>query len=146
MTSATRDLGHTGKEALNRIVSRHVQSERATDSEARMPRRLGSIVSCFALLGLALCTAGTAAPAPAKVGAQSTSWKSGLHVDLTTRESSRTFYRAIYQASVAVPSGWNGNTDAGIAGTTSQAFRDAKLLRIKWFRAMAGVPTEIAFR
>jgi len=113
-------------------------------------RRRSILGSLFAVAIFPLLVGWTVEPAPAKTKTiekkSTTTWKTGLHVDLSTRESSRTFYRAVYQASEDVPSGWNGNTAAGIPGTTTQTFRDAKLLRIRWFRAMAGVPADTIFR
>jgi uncharacterized protein YkwD len=68
-----------------------------------------------------------------------------LSVDPGNREASRTFYLTYYQNAAAPAHGWTGNRAACDAGTTTQAFRDAVLLRINYFRAMAGVPAEITF-
>jgi hypothetical protein len=77
---------------------------------------------------------------------------SALSVDLTTRAQARAFFNAIYTASDGIPSGWTGNLSgtpgvsaSGTAGDTSAAFKAAVQLRINWFRAMAGVPADIAF-
>lgn len=80
-----------------------------------------------------------AATAPAAAAATT------LTVAPSNREESRIFYNAVYSASENVPMGWTGNTAAGDAGTTSQAFRDAVALRVNYFRAMGGVPATITF-
>jgi uncharacterized protein YkwD len=61
------------------------------------------------------------------------------------REASRAFYLAYYQNASAPSPGWTGNRASCNAGTTAQAFRDAVLLRINYFRAMAGVPDRVSF-
>ena len=43
------------------------------------------------------------------------------------------------------PSAGRATARNGVAGTTSQAFRDAGTLRINYFRAMAGIPSNIVF-
>jgi hypothetical protein len=68
-----------------------------------------------------------------------------LTVDPSHREESRIFYNAVYSASENVAIGWTGDTVTGNAGATSQAFRDAVLRRVNYFRAMAGVPATITF-
>ena len=68
----------------------------------------------------------------------------GFTVDPSMREQSRVLYNTVYQASAGVPSGWTGDVSQGVAGTTSQAFQDAIVLRVNYFRAMAGVPATIA--
>lgn len=70
-----------------------------------------------------------------------------LTVTTTSREEVRDFYRAIYAASENLPLGWTGNYAASAAvaaaGDTSAAFKDAVLLRINFFRALAGVPAGV---
>jgi uncharacterized protein YkwD len=61
------------------------------------------------------------------------------------REASRAFYLAYYQNAAAPAHGWTGDRASCGAGSTSQAFRDAVLLRINYFRAMAGVPDQVTF-
>jgi uncharacterized protein YkwD len=68
-----------------------------------------------------------------------------LSADTGNREASRAFYLTYYQDAAAPPHGWTGNRTTCEAGTTSSAFRDAVLLRINYFRAMAGVPAEVTF-
>lgn len=63
-----------------------------------------------------------------------------LEVDPQSREASRRFFLDVYLASEGVGAGWSGDHDACAAGNTTQAFRDAVLLRLNYFRAMAGVP------
>jgi uncharacterized protein YkwD len=70
---------------------------------------------------------------------------SGLAVNPQDRQASQLFYQQVYLASENVPIDWTGNHSTCNAGTTSQSFRDAVLLRINYFRAMAGVPAGVAF-
>ena len=67
-----------------------------------------------------------------------------LAVAPANREDSRLFYLAYYQNAATPASGWTGDKSACAAGTTSAAFRDAVVLRINYFRAMAGVPAQVA--
>lgn len=67
-----------------------------------------------------------------------------LSVNAESREEVRQFYRTIYFASEQVPMEWSGNYASGTAGTTSNAFREATRLRINFYRALAGVPADIA--
>jgi hypothetical protein len=42
-----------------------------------------------------------------------------------------------------VASGWNGNRSTCTAGTTSQAYADATILRVNYYRAMTGLPGDV---
>jgi hypothetical protein len=64
----------------------------------------------------------------------------GPWVDTQDRQEVVTYYLVDYQSSDGVDSGWSGNVGSCSAGSTSDAFRDAILRRINYFRAMAGVP------
>ncbi len=55
-------------------------------------------------------------------------------------------YKKAYLGSAGVPAGWTGNIGSCNPGTTSQAFRDSVLLRINYYREMAGVPKLRALR
>ncbi|MBP7829550.1 MAG: hypothetical protein KA248_06495 [Kiritimatiellae bacterium] len=59
-------------------------------------------------------------------------------MDNTSRESVREFYNTYYLASDAAIN-WTGNHADCKAGDTAQAFKDDVLLRVNWFRVMAGV-------
>lgn len=65
----------------------------------------------------------------------------GLQVDVQDRESVRTFFNGIYLGLPEAPMNWTGSYATGDAGTVSKAYQDSTLLRINWFRAMAGVPS-----
>ncbi len=52
-------------------------------------------------------------------------------------------YQNTYKASQGVASSWNGNLSTCTAGTTSQAYMDATILRVNYFRAMAGLPGDV---
>ena len=68
-----------------------------------------------------------------------------FNVDTGSREAVRAFYNRVYMASEGVPSGWNGDVAACNAGTVSQAYQNATALRVNYFRAMAGIPSNITF-
>jgi hypothetical protein len=78
-----------------------------------------------------------------------TAWPASQHdggafvVDPAIREDSRAFFITYYQNAAAPAIGWTGNRASCNAGTTSAAFKAAVLLRINYFRAMAGVPAQI---
>ena len=91
-------------------------------------------------------------PAPAGVRAEADAAQAEAQADAGTftvypskREASRTFFLTYYQNAAAPAHGWTGSRASCSAGTTSQAFRDAVLLRINYFRAMAGVPDHVTF-
>lgn len=68
-----------------------------------------------------------------------------LSVNTSSREEVRQFYRSVYFASENVPMSWTGSYTAGGHGDISSAFKEATRLRINFFRALAGVPGNIAF-
>jgi hypothetical protein len=67
-----------------------------------------------------------------------------LSVHPQSREASRTFFSTNYQAANQ-PIGWTGNSAICNEGTTLLTFQDAVLLRLNYFRAMAGVPASVTF-
>jgi hypothetical protein len=64
----------------------------------------------------------------------------GLQVDVRDREAVRQFFNGIYLGVPEAPMNWTGSYLTGAAGTVGKAYQDSTLLRINWFRAMAGVP------
>jgi hypothetical protein len=66
-----------------------------------------------------------------------------VSVTPTDRAAVVHFYQTTYQASQGVTAGWNGNRSNCDAGTTSQAYADATILRVNYFRAMVGLPGDI---
>jgi uncharacterized protein YkwD len=64
-------------------------------------------------------------------------------VNLADRMAVVQLYQTTYLASQGVASGWNGNRTSCTAGTTSQAYADATILRVNYFRAMAGLPGNV---
>jgi len=64
-------------------------------------------------------------------------------VDPMDRSSVVTFYEAVYQASEGIPSGWTGNVASCTPGTVTTDYLDAGILRVQYFRAMAGLPTAL---
>ena len=67
-----------------------------------------------------------------------------LTVNPQNRASSRAFYNTYYLAQ-AQAINWTGNRSTCSAGSTDLTFRDAVLLRLNYFRAMAGVPAQVTF-
>ncbi|HYP16776.1 MAG TPA: CAP domain-containing protein, partial [Opitutus sp.] len=67
-----------------------------------------------------------------------------LSVNTSSREEVRQFYFGIYHASEGVPMNWTGSYTTGAAGDTASAYKEATLLRINFFRALAGVPAAVA--
>lgn len=63
-----------------------------------------------------------------------------LTVNLQSRADSLRFFQNIYLASEGANAQWTGDHDTCNPGDTAQSFRDAILLRINYFRAMAGIP------
>ena len=66
-------------------------------------------------------------------------------VDIQNREAVRLLYINNYLPSNGVPMGFTGDIASCHAGDTSQAYKDATLARINYFRSMAGVAPSIAF-
>ncbi|HEY5913354.1 MAG TPA: CAP domain-containing protein [Verrucomicrobiae bacterium] len=66
-----------------------------------------------------------------------------LTVDTSDRSSVAEFYQTVYRASQGAASGWTGNRSTCTAGTTSQAYADATILRVNYFRAMTGLPGDV---
>ena len=69
----------------------------------------------------------------------------GLFVNPHSRQESLSFYLDHYLTSVGAPINWTGSQSACVPGATDPAFRAAVLQRVNYFRAMAGVPANIAF-
>jgi uncharacterized protein YkwD len=62
-----------------------------------------------------------------------------LRVNPQNRQESRTFFNTYYLAATP-PINWTGDRAICNAGTTAANFSDAVLLRVNYYRAMAGVP------
>jgi len=63
-------------------------------------------------------------------------------IDTKDREQVRLFFNRIYLEPTP-PIAWTGSRDAGIAGTTSPAYKAAVMQRVNWYRAMAGLPAAV---
>lgn len=61
------------------------------------------------------------------------------------REVSRSVYLNVFLASGSQPMTWTGDRSTCNAGSTALDFKDAVALRINYFRAMAGVPSQMVF-
>jgi hypothetical protein len=66
-----------------------------------------------------------------------------ITVNPTDRAAVIDLYRNVYLASESVPAGWTGNRSDCNAGATSQAYADATLRRVNYYRAMAGLPGSV---
>lgn len=93
-----------------------------------MLRTFVRVTFCL-LLGTVLLRAQTTPPA--------------LTVDLSQRETSRQFFHTFYARSAGLPLAWTGSLANGTAGDTSADFKEAVRLRINYFRAMAGVRSDL---
>ncbi len=69
----------------------------------------------------------------------------GFSVNTSSREQVREFYNAVYASATGTPINSTAVTAACIPGTNSPAFINATLLRINWYRAMAGLPASVTF-
>lgn len=79
-------------------------------------------------------------------GTSSPSATAGFAVDPTSRRDVLAFYHTIYTASenYAANRQWTGNVTTGVPGTTSAAFKADVLRRINFYRALCGLPADIA--
>ena len=79
-------------------------------------------------------------------GTSSPSATAGFAVDRTSRRDVLAFYNTIYYASenYAANRQWTGNVTTGVPGTTSAAFKADVLRRINFYRALCGLPADIA--
>lgn len=69
----------------------------------------------------------------------------GWSVDPSDRQISRAFYNSVYLAPISIDSGWSGDVGSCNQGTTTSNFKNGVLVRVNYFRAMAGIPADIAF-
>ena len=67
----------------------------------------------------------------------------GLVVNTDAREEVRSFYNGIFSASENIPQNSTADASSCFPGHNSDAFQNAELLRINWYRAMAGMPANI---
>ncbi len=66
-------------------------------------------------------------------------------VNPANRAASVAYFNSYYRGQGMPAISWTGNHPSCNAGTTSAAFKDDVLLRLMYFRGMAGVPTTIGF-
>ena len=67
----------------------------------------------------------------------------GIAVDTTNRSNVVAFFNNVYLPSTNVPIGWTGSISGCVPGTTGQAYTDATVQRVNYYRAMAGLPANI---
>lgn len=80
---------------------------------------------------------------PADSGKNYSLAATGNWYDTANREQVRQSYLTAIQATANTAIGWTGNQANCIAGDTAQAYKDAVLARVNWFRGMAGVPAGV---
>ncbi len=66
-----------------------------------------------------------------------------MAVDPGSRTASQEFYHRVYLGSEGVAINWTGSHATCNAGSTAEPFRVAVQLRINYYRAMAGVPSDL---
>jgi hypothetical protein len=64
-------------------------------------------------------------------------------VDTSSRSDVVSFYEKVYLASNGVPAKWTGSTSSCHPGKVSGDYRDAGMLRVNYYRAMAGLPGDV---
>jgi hypothetical protein len=68
----------------------------------------------------------------------------GLSVDTGIRSAVVDFYDTYYTPNLSVTMSWTGSIAGCIAGTTSQAYIDATMEMINYYRAMSGLPGDVS--
>jgi len=66
-----------------------------------------------------------------------------LKVNTRNRFEVQVFFQQRYKASIGVPIGWSGSIAGCDPGTTSGAYKEATILRVNYYRAMAGLPADV---
>ena len=114
--------------------------------------KLASLIFAFAFTIFAQQTQIGRPPAYSKVAPPAPTSKLPIKLttgntwlDTSTRATVLTSYLNTFIPTASVPTGWIGNVNTGDAGSTTQAYQDAVLLRINWFRQMAGLASAITF-
>jgi len=114
------------------------------------------VVICLSLFGAdsqlrAQPALGQAAPWPTKLTADHggpqpkiQTVTGGFTVNTASREEVRDFYNGIYPTSESVPQASTADAANCTPGHNASAFQQAELLRINWFRALAGMPATIS--
>lgn len=109
-------------------------------SPLRRSRWMSLVVTSLLVFGL---VAPLAAQEPQAIAGGSMNYlpavMSNPELDINNRQSVVNFYTNFYLPSEGVADGWTGSQASCNAGTTSQAYRDAILLRVNYFRKMAGM-------
>jgi hypothetical protein len=67
-----------------------------------------------------------------------------ITIDPQNRNQVAGAYQSIYLPQASVPIGWNGNVASCTAGTTSAAYRQATIDRVNFYRALSGLPGNVA--
>jgi hypothetical protein len=81
------------------------------------------------------------------VSVQAATQNGNFQINIHSRENVRSFYNAVYHSSDSdrIEADWKGDVSTCNPGDSSQAYKNATLRRINFFRAMAGVPSWVTF-
>jgi hypothetical protein len=74
---------------------------------------------------------------PSPIGAPESTSRA---VDTWNRSAVASFFHTMYTPAMSVPMQWSGNASSCNAGSTSQAYIDATMQMINFYRGMAGLP------
>ena len=81
------------------------------------------------------------------VSAHAATQNGNFQINIHSRENVRSFYNSVYNSSNSnrIEADWKGDVSTCDPGDSSQAYKNATLRRINFFRAMAGVPSWVTF-
>ncbi|MCB1173968.1 MAG: ankyrin repeat domain-containing protein [Leptospiraceae bacterium] len=68
-----------------------------------------------------------------------------LVIDNQNRHAVALFYKLHYEPYTKIPNQWTGDTRSCKIGRNSDAYQDATLKLLQYYRAMAGVPADVSF-
>ncbi len=108
--------------------------------------RQGVGIACLLLLVAPVPAQQLGAPPIASEGdfvSVASSQVKAVTVNPSNRNDVAQFYQTVYKASQGITSGWNGDRASCTPGTTSQAYADATILRVNFYRAMTGLPGDV---
>lgn len=107
------------------------------------------VLSLFACAGSVLADApalgGIPQGAPERILPRSRDAGSGLTIDRTNREAVIRAYQQYYRKYRTAVNGWTGSVNGCRVGSNSTSYDGATLELLRYFRAMAGVPSDVSF-
>ncbi|HEY1737501.1 MAG TPA: CAP domain-containing protein [Acidimicrobiia bacterium] len=107
-----------------------------------------TVTSAAGIATLTPAVTATAAPAvhqaaTSRAASPSATPQGPFTVTMSNREDVRQFFYRVHEASNDVAPGWTGSIAGCNPGTVSSDYLNATLTRINYFRAMAGVPSNV---